>query len=48
MDETSIQDSIDAILRVLNVHENHLYPRDRTVLEIALHHLSKMKSDGFK
>lgn len=48
MDDKSIQDSISALLRVLNVHENHLFPRDRGAFELALSRLVKMKEQGYK
>lgn len=50
MDETDtpIQKAVDAIMNVTNVHENHLYPEDSEVLNLALACLLKLKAEGFK
>ena len=45
--ENSIQKAIDAIDKVLNIHENHLYPTDTAVFSKAIKCLKLMKEQGF-
>jgi hypothetical protein len=47
MEDESIQKAIDAIKEVMNVHENHFFPRDKEALDDALKILELMKKDGF-
>lgn len=44
----SIQEAINAIIRVLSVHENHLFPQDRESLEGAMSRLRIMQEDGLE
>lgn len=43
-----IQKAIHSIFEVLNVHENHLTPRDLECLVKATICLKEMKNNGFK
>jgi hypothetical protein len=42
--ETPVQDAIDAINKVINVHENHLYPKDAQAFTAALERLEGLKA----
>lgn len=47
VEDDTVQEAIDAIKKVLNVHENHLYPGERTNLEAAIGSLEHLKAQGF-
>lgn len=43
-----VQDALDAIIKVINIHENHLYTRDLLRLNDAIKALKVLQEDGFK
>lgn len=46
--EIPIQQAVDAIDMVLNVHENHIFPPEVEALETARAQLTVMQKTGFK
>jgi hypothetical protein len=47
-ESNTIQEAITAIDKVLNYHENHLYPTHDLALRCAKEHLLVMQRQGFE
>lgn len=45
---TPIEEALDALKQVVQIHENHLYPRDHETLKDAIGVLEALKQDGFE